>query len=143
MTIEKRVRSAMKAVIKIDNRILMLKQQIANGNIVYDLPGGKVEHGEDPLDCLVREVKEEVYLDVNLVEPVGIWYFFHGKTGDQINCMTYECEIIGNQEIDITKNPTEEKVKGYELVSIEQISAMKNEEMPESLQRMLLSVYSN
>lgn len=35
----------------------------------YELPGGKVDLGEDPVEALAREFKEEVDLNVAIVKP--------------------------------------------------------------------------
>ena len=35
----------------------------------YELPGGKVDFGEDPSLSLIREFKEEVNLDIEIVKP--------------------------------------------------------------------------
>lgn len=40
---------------------------------LWDLPGGRVERGETPWEGVVREVKEEVGLDVEIVRLVGVY----------------------------------------------------------------------
>lgn len=37
---------------------------------LYELPGGKVDRGEDPLDALKRELWEELSLSVHIGHPV-------------------------------------------------------------------------
>ena len=37
------------------------------------LPGGEVEHGEDPVDTVQREFAEETGLDVTVGDLVGVW----------------------------------------------------------------------
>lgn len=39
----------------------------------WDLPGGFLEEGEHPLDCLRRELKEETGLDVQPLDFIGVW----------------------------------------------------------------------
>ena len=43
----------------------------------WEFPGGKFEPGEDAVDCLVREISEELDLDVTVHEEVGTWIFDH------------------------------------------------------------------
>ena len=38
----------------------------------WTLPGGKVEHGEDPFEAVVREVAEETGYVVEVVELLGV-----------------------------------------------------------------------
>jgi 8-oxo-dGTP diphosphatase len=41
------------------DRILLARHVPPTGPTVWTLPGGKVEHGEDPFDTVIREVAEE------------------------------------------------------------------------------------
>jgi 8-oxo-dGTP diphosphatase len=41
----------------------------------YELPGGKVDFGEDPSDALKREFREEVNLDVEIVKPYKVFSY--------------------------------------------------------------------
>lgn len=60
--------------LKKDNKVLMMKFSKKWGQ-VYAPPGGKFESGESPLDCILREFKEETGL--TLIEPKlqGISYW--------------------------------------------------------------------
>lgn len=59
-----------RAVIKHDNKILLLKRASGNPAYVglYELPGGKVEFGEDPKASLQREVMEETGRDIESLQ---------------------------------------------------------------------------
>ena len=54
------------AFVEYDGKILLLHRQDhkPQGN-TWAVPGGKVDKGEDLLDALVREVKEEIGLDLD------------------------------------------------------------------------------
>jgi 8-oxo-dGTP diphosphatase len=41
----------------------------------WELPGGGIDHGEDPREALVREIKEELNLEVTYVskQPIYVW----------------------------------------------------------------------
>ncbi|HLJ98552.1 MAG TPA: NUDIX domain-containing protein [Streptosporangiaceae bacterium] len=59
-------------VLAVDRRILCARSR---GRDVFYIPGGKREPGESPLDALLREVKEEltVDLDPETVRHVGTY----------------------------------------------------------------------
>jgi ribonuclease HI len=57
---------AVRAIIKQDNRVLLLRRSGGNPKFegFYELPGGKVEFGQDPKAALQREVSEETGLEI-------------------------------------------------------------------------------
>tara|TARA_R110002012_G_scaffold133112_1_gene286264 strand:- start:1890 stop:2273 length:384 start_codon:yes stop_codon:yes gene_type:complete len=61
----------------------------------WELPGGRIETGEDSAECLVREFKEE--LDVE-VEALGIIdsYLFEVIPGRHVFIVTYGCRLVGS-----------------------------------------------
>ncbi|MES2906342.1 MAG: 8-oxo-dGTP diphosphatase MutT [Pseudomonadota bacterium] len=53
------------AVLDTDNRILLAKRPEGKSLAgLWELPGGKIEPGERPEQTLIRELKEEVNIDV-------------------------------------------------------------------------------
>jgi 8-oxo-dGTP diphosphatase len=40
----------------------------------WEIPGGKVDPGEDPNKAIIREVKEETNLDVEIIRPYDVWH---------------------------------------------------------------------
>lgn len=54
------------AIIIKNNKILMVRQYVQRGDIVWNFPGGGIEEGETPEDACIREVKEETGLDVEV-----------------------------------------------------------------------------
>ncbi len=65
------------AVVAVDdnNEVLLVRQyRHAVGEWLLEIPAGKLEPGEDPLDCVVRELEEETGFRPGTVEPLGgIW----------------------------------------------------------------------
>ncbi|MFD4744595.1 NUDIX hydrolase, partial [Streptomyces rubiginosohelvolus] len=42
-----------------NGRVLLARYVPPTGESIWTLPGGRVEHGEDPFDAVIREVAEE------------------------------------------------------------------------------------
>lgn len=67
----------------------------------WEFPGGKLEAGESPVDCLQRELREELDLEVQ----VGTIYdvIYHRYDFGPILLLTYECtplsETIRNLQV--------------------------------------------
>ncbi len=57
-------------------RLLLVKSQKWGGR--YTLPGGHVEYGERLEDCVAREVKEKVNLNVDAVKLLAVFDLFNG-----------------------------------------------------------------
>lgn len=56
-----------------DDKILLARVVSPDGGSRHwTLPGGKVEHGEDPYDAVVREVREETGYDVRVDRMLGV-----------------------------------------------------------------------
>lgn len=74
-----RQRVAAYAVIIRDGRILLsrLAARVTSGEL-WTLPGGGIEHGEDPRDAVVREVAEETGLDVTVSREARL-YSMHNR----------------------------------------------------------------
>jgi 8-oxo-dGTP diphosphatase len=53
-------------------RVLLARHVAATGESVWTLPGGRVEHGEDPFDAVIREVAEETGCDAAVERLLGV-----------------------------------------------------------------------
>ncbi len=49
-----------KGLIVKDNKVLLLKRDLGNGHIYWDIPGGRIDGSEDILETLKRELIEEI-----------------------------------------------------------------------------------
>ncbi|MDA7549193.1 NUDIX domain-containing protein, partial [bacterium] len=62
------------AIIEVEDLVLVVQRkenEKAYKSLKWEFPGGKVEEGERPEDAVVREVNEELQIDIEPVEPLG------------------------------------------------------------------------
>jgi 8-oxo-dGTP diphosphatase len=70
----KRQRVAAYAVILRDERILLSRlSESVTSEELWTLPGGGLDHGEDPRDAVIREVREETGLDAAIGETARVY----------------------------------------------------------------------
>lgn len=124
---------AVKAIILNGDKFLIIKRTVDN-QIIWDLPGGGVDYGESPYETLKREVREEVDLDIDIVKPIGLWWFF--RKGNQVICTTFICRAKSN-DIDLTKNPVQENIEESRWVTKEEFLSDIYSTSHESLKKLI------
>lgn len=141
----KQVICSVKALLKHNNRYLLVKEVLRKGE-VWDLPGGKIEYGEDPEVALVREVREETGLNVTVGESVGVWHFISQHHRDHVICPTFACTVDApaDQElqIDLDHNPADEHLSEYRWVTLDEMVENAELKLAPSLVK-LLKTYRN
>ncbi|MFD9223780.1 NUDIX hydrolase [Streptomyces sp. NPDC060064] len=81
------------AIIVSDGRVLMIRRRQREGKLLWAFPGGGIEAGETPEQAAVREVDEEVGLEVKSVQVLGSRV--HPYTGAD---MTYvACDVVAGE----------------------------------------------
>jgi len=70
---ETRFRLAAYGICQVEHRLLLASYISPARNVRHwTLPGGGVEHGEDPYHCVTREVEEETGYQVEVEELLGV-----------------------------------------------------------------------
>lgn len=72
---EKRITS--RAIIFCDNQIILMYRE-NNNRVYYTLPGGGLEDNEDLANCVIREIKEELGIDI--IPQKEIYYYEDSKS---------------------------------------------------------------
>jgi len=75
-SVQKRFPVIVAAGVLIEGGRVLLTQRKKGSHLAgaWEFPGGKVEAGEDPRDALVRELKEEIGIDVTVSDPVEVTF---------------------------------------------------------------------
>ena len=83
------------AVLDEEGRLLLVRhRQLVSGRSYWVLPGGGAEAGEDGEACIVREVREETHLDVEVVRVLAEETVVD-RTYDRTR--TYLCAVVGGE----------------------------------------------
>lgn len=61
----------------------------------WELPGGRLEVDEEPEMTVVREVKEELDLDVQVEALVDAWTYRPATEPRAVLIVVYRCELLG------------------------------------------------
>ena len=94
------MKKVMAAIIKDENRLLIAKRHSKDPlGGKWEFPGGKIEPGETPQVCLVREIKEELGVDVE----IGPFYDdnVYSSQDHDIHLLFYWAGIINGEVIPV------------------------------------------
>jgi 8-oxo-dGTP diphosphatase len=82
-----------------DGRLLLARRRAEPFRGRWDIPGGFLEEGEDPIAGLRRELKEETGLDVEPERFVGVWMDRYGgdSTGTTTLNMYWTARVVGGE----------------------------------------------
>jgi 8-oxo-dGTP diphosphatase len=89
---------AVKAIVRDgDGRILLIRRPVdaARQPGLWDLPGGKLDHGETLQEALVREAREETGITVSVGDPIHIDHFAMGPVW--VTCVSFACDYSGDE----------------------------------------------
>lgn len=80
------------ALVDIDGRVLMQRRPEGKAMAgLWEFPGGKVEVGETPEACLIRELKEELDLDVTVACLAPLTFASHAYEDFHLLMPLYVC----------------------------------------------------
>jgi len=81
---------SVKGVLLLERQVVLLK----NERNEWELPGGRVEPGEDHARTLAREFAEELAVNVVVSAPIDS-YLFEVVPGRHVRIATYGCTLSG------------------------------------------------
>ncbi len=117
-----------------DGRLLLIRQfRPSIGDFVYEVPAGRLEPGEDPATCVMRELEEEVGYRTPEVKPCGFIYSSIGFCDEKIYLF-----VAGNLEPTRTALEPDEYIEP-QTVSLEQaLELLRDGRIPDAKTQILL-----
>ena len=94
--------TSIKGVLLVDRQVLLVK----NSRDEWELPGGRVDEGEDHAQTVSREFAEELSLNVAIRAPIDS-YLFEVIPGRRVLIVTYGCTLVGEFRPAISHEHTE------------------------------------
>lgn len=86
------------AIIIKDNKIFVTQRGYGEFKDWWEFPGGKIEEGETPEECLKREIKEELKADINIDKYLCTVEYDYPNFHLKMEC--FICSLIdGNLEL--------------------------------------------
>lgn len=98
-----RFRIAAKSFVIKDNKLLVLKRASNDVQMpdIWEIPGGRLELGEDPHEGIKRETKEETGIDIEVLNPINVRHF-NRDDGQTITMLIFLCKAL-NDNVKISK----------------------------------------
>ncbi|MDY6228542.1 MAG: (deoxy)nucleoside triphosphate pyrophosphohydrolase [Clostridium sp.] len=81
------------AIIKKEDKIFITRRSYGEFKDMWEFPGGKIEAGESKEEALIREIKEELELDINNLEYLATVDYDYPNFHLTMHC--FICEICG------------------------------------------------
>lgn len=110
------MRTRVTGVLIEDGQLLLLDQD-TDGPRRWSLPGGKVEEGETIAQALLREMKEETGLDVEM----GRLLYLCDHTPASVTHITFEVRRVGGTVGDVTEGADTRPIRGVRFVPLDQL----------------------
>ena len=79
---------SIKGVLIINSRVLLRK----NERDEWELPGGKLELGENPEECVARELQEETGFAIEVASIIDCWVY-RIAPGVEVVIVSYGCRV--------------------------------------------------
>ena len=88
------------AIIK-DSKILVTRRAFerehAGGE--WEILSGRVNQNETLEDAVKREVKEEIALEVEVIQPINTWHFYRGPEKVEHQGITFLCKYLSGEVV--------------------------------------------
>jgi len=84
-----------------DPRVLLIRQyRYATNGVIYEIPAGRLDPGEEPEACAIRELREETGYQASNVEFLTTFYTTPGFTDERIHVFMGDATNRGNSALE-------------------------------------------
>lgn len=83
------------AIIKNEDKIFITRREGGDFHDMWEFPGGKIEVNETREEALIREIKEELELDIRVQDFLTTIDYDYPKFHLTMHC--FMCEVIGGE----------------------------------------------
>ncbi len=101
-------------IVNDQNQLLILKREpknIQKPNI-WEIPGGRLEPGENPIEGMKREVREEAGIEIEVLHPFSVRHFTRDD-GQVITMLVFLCKAL-SKEVKLSSEHT-----AYDWISLD------------------------
>ena len=90
------------AIILFDNKVLVAQRsEIMKLPLKWEFPGGKLEKDESEEDCIIREIKEELQVEISIIKKLKS--ITHSYSDVEIELIPFVCSLIEG-DINLTEH---------------------------------------
>lgn len=116
-----RQKLSVRALIKNDDRLLLIRRASGNPKYIgqFELPGGKVEFGEDPESALRREIMEEIGVEAGAAQLLEATSWLDTEERDTQHIILVYLVALGDSKSKISLSGEHDKFTWQELSDIQ------------------------
>ena len=119
-----------------EGKLVLVRQfRKALGKEIYEIPAGKLEKGEDPLQCAVRELEEETGFTAQSMNRIASFYTSPGFA-DEIIYLYIAEQLVGG-----VAQPDEDEFVETKIVTIEEAQDLIEKEKIHDAKTMFAILY--
>lgn len=124
-------RIAVRAIIREDEKVLLLRRSEGRPSILgkYELPGGKLEYGEQPEDALVRYIKDEADLETKTAQLFDVMTYIDHDDRDLQYVLILYLVSLNSVKVALSSN--------YDRYVWRKITDVQQDELTESAKLLL------